>query len=289
MKNVVHHALIWATLFTCPLVASAQARTAQRTAPPAPGQPGDMLEDRLMATLASREMDGLLEHYFKKHNVPPQKQAAIKGIVALRQLSDANVPAGRKRTLLRDAVKGVDQFIATTRDTEALLLRALLFIEHGMKGQIDQITYLGESPARQAELNEAAEAVFKLFEKAVEECEAQQAKLLAGQTRPSDALLKQWQVLEDRANTAKWNRALASFGLALSLDPANPRRKEVADAALTYLKDFEAPEFEKQHAAVKMQLAKLNMVKGDYLAAIAKFAEAQTSPGIGKFETYEAL
>jgi hypothetical protein len=289
--------IVWAasaglglTVLTPASLAQARSGTAAPARAPAGANSAsaDVLEDKLMAALASREMDGLLDYYFKRHNVPADKQAAIKGIVALRQMSDPNIPPGRKRTLLKEAVKGVDTFIASTKDTEALLSRAFLFIEHGMKGQINQIEYFGESPARQAELNEAADAVVRLLDKAIEECEAQQNKLLAGQTRPTDALLKQWQVLEDRLTTARWTRAHVAYGLALSLDPANPKRKEIADAAIAFLKDFEAPEYQRQ-AAVRLQLGKLNLVKGDYVGAAGKFAEALKTPGIDKFAAYEAM
>src|SRR5205823_4262277 len=87
---------------------------------------------------------------------------------------------------------------------------------------------------------------------------------------------------------AKWTKAFASYGLALSLDPANAKRKEIADAAITFLKEFEDPSFQRE-VAVKIQMAKLNMVKGDYDAALAKLAEAQKVAGIDKEGQYNAL
>src|SRR5687768_3999096 len=156
-----------------------QAQPQARAQPAAKAASGDPLEDKLMAALATREMDGLLEYYFQKNNVPAEKRSAIKGIVALRQMNDPNVSPARRRALLKDAIKGVDQFVATTKDTEALLTRAIQFFEGGMKDQIGQIEYFGESPARQAELNDAAEAVDKLLDKVISECAAQQDKLMA--------------------------------------------------------------------------------------------------------------
>src|SRR5260221_4516965 len=64
--------------------------------------PEAALEEKVMGSLASREMDGLLEYYFKKNNVPAEKQAAVKSIVAWRELSNPKLPNARRRALLQD-------------------------------------------------------------------------------------------------------------------------------------------------------------------------------------------
>jgi len=246
------------------------------------------LDDKVMSSLASREMDGLLEYYFKKNNVPADKQAAVKSIVAWRELANPKLPNARRRQLLQDGIRGIKAFIDSTRDTEALANRAAQLIDYGMSNEITTIEYFGETPAAQAELNDAAEAVMKLLDKTIAECEAQQTQVLAGQTRSSPALLAKWQALEDRMTSARWVKALASYGLALSLDPSNPRRKEVADAAIAYLKDFEDPQYQRE-AAVKLQTGKLQLAKGDYDAAIAKLADAQKVNEIDPQTKYESL
>jgi hypothetical protein len=254
----------------------------------APVSPEAALEDKLMGSLAAREMDGLLDYYFKKHNIAPERQAGVKSIVAWRELSNPKITVGRRRQLLQDGVRGVKTFLDSTRDTEMLMTRAAQLIEYGMKNEINQIEYFGETPARQAELNESSEAVIKILDKAIAECEAQEAQVLAGQTRPSPQLLQKWQTLDDRLQTAKWTKAFSSYGLAISLDPASPRRKEIADAAIAFLKDFEDPSFQRE-VAVKLQTGKLDMAKGDIDAAVAKFAEAQKVKEIDKQGQYDTL
>jgi hypothetical protein len=253
-----------------------------------PVSPEAALEDKLMGSLAAREMDGLLDYYFKKHNIAPERQAGVKSIVAWRELSNPKITVGRRRQLLQDGVRGVKTFLDSTRDTEMLMTRAAQLIEYGMKNEINQIEYFGETPARQAELNESSEAVIKILDKAIAECEAQEAQVLAGQTRPSPQLLQKWQTLDDRLQTAKWTKAFSSYGLAISLDPASPRRKEIADAAIAFLKDFEDPSFQRE-VAVKLQTGKLDMAKGDIDAAVAKFAEAQKVKEIDKQGQYDTL
>src|SRR5207253_4024047 len=81
-------------------------------------------EDKLVSALASREMDGLLDYYFKKHNVPADRQAAIRSLSAWRELNNPNLPAARRRQLLLEGVKGIKNFIASTKDTELLMTRA---------------------------------------------------------------------------------------------------------------------------------------------------------------------
>jgi hypothetical protein len=273
-----------------------RAPAAQAAFKPAPGapvavraaSPGAALEDQRRGALAAREMDGLLEYYFKKHNIPPERQAGVKSIVAWRELSNPKITVGRRRQLLQDGVRGVKTFLDSTRDTEMLMTRAAQLIEYGMKNEVNQIEYFGENPTRQAELNESAEAVIKILDKVIAECEAQEGQVLVGQTRPSPALLTKWQTLDDRLQTAKWTKAFSSYGLALSLDPASPRRKEIADAAIAFLKDFEDPAFQRE-VAVKIQTGKLDMVKGDIDAAVAKFAEAPKVAGIDKEGQYNTL
>ena len=246
------------------------------------------LEDRLMGSLASREMDSLLAYYFQKHNVSTERQDAVKSIVAWREMGNPNLPAARRRQLIAAGIKGINNFLNAQRDTEALMTRAGQLIEYGMKGQINQIEYFGDSPSRQAELNESAEAVVKMLDKTVDECEAQENQLLAGQIRPNPALLAKWQTLDDRLQTARWTKAFSSYALALSLDPADARRKEIADAALTFLLEYEKPEYQRE-VSVKTQMGKLLMVKGDIPAALAKLGEALMVKGIDKQGQYEAM
>jgi len=245
-------------------------------------------EDKLVSALASREMDGLLDYYFKKHNVPADRQAAIRSLSAWREMNNPNLPAARRRQLLLDGVKGIKNFIASTKDSELLMTRAGQLIEFGMKPQITQVEYFGETPKSQAALNEFADAVMKLLDKTIEECEAQENQVLAGQTRPNPQVMAKWQALDDRLNTARWTKAFASYGLALSMDPADAKRKETADAALTFLKDFEDPQYQRE-AIVKLQMGKLNLAKGDTAAALAKFNEALKAPGIDKPSQFEAM
>jgi hypothetical protein len=169
-------------------------------------------EDRLMGALATREMDSLLNYYFEKHKVPSEKQAAVRSIAAWRELANPNTPPARRRALIADGVKGVDNFLAVAKDTEQLMNRAALIVEYGMKGQINQIEYFGESAARQTELNEAAEAVMKILDKTVEECEAQQNQALAGQVRPNAALMQKWQTLDAGCRRRSGRRRSARTG-----------------------------------------------------------------------------
>lgn len=244
-------------------------------------------EDRLMGTLASREMDSLLTYYFEKHHITPERQDVVKSIVAWREMGNANLPAARRRQLISAGIKGLANFLNSTKDTEALMNRAGQLIEYGMKGQINQIEYFGPSATLQTELNDSAEAVMKMLDKAIEECEAQENQVLVGQTRPSPALLQKWQTLDDRLNSARWTRAFSSYALVLSLDPADARRKDIADAALTFLAEYEKPEYQRE-VSVKTQMAKLMMVKGDTPGAVAKLNEALAVKTIDKLGQYEA-
>ena len=59
---------------------------------------------------------------------------------------------------------------------------------------------------------------------------------------------------------------MARYNLALSLDKADPRRKQLCDDAITVLTPYDQPE---QSVVVQVELgiAKLNLAKGDYDAA----------------------
>jgi len=152
-------------------------------------------------------MDGLLEYYFKKNNVPAEKQAAVKSIVAWRELSNSKLPNARRRALFAGRDRGIKAFMDSTRDTEALANRAAQCdrLRDDQRDHPDRIFRRDAGAA--AELNDAAEAVMKLLDKTIAECDAQQAQVLAGQTRPSPGLLAKWQALEDRMGGAKWVKA----------------------------------------------------------------------------------
>ena len=129
------------------------------------------MEDKLMGAMAAREMDGLLDYYFKKHNVPAEKQAGVKSVAAWRELANPKISVARRKQLLQDGVRGVKTFLESTRDTEMLMTRAAQLIEYGMKNEINQIEYFGETPVRQSELNGSAEAVIQILDKTIAECE----------------------------------------------------------------------------------------------------------------------
>src|SRR5436190_20841309 len=65
-----------------PAAASASAGAAAAAAV----SPEQQLEDKLMSSMASREMTSLLEYYFKANNIAPERQTNVKSIVAWNQL-----------------------------------------------------------------------------------------------------------------------------------------------------------------------------------------------------------
>src|SRR5690348_13352977 len=104
--------LVSATLATLVGVASAQTNK-QSGSQQATGL-NALSDDALLAELASRKMQGLLDHAFSVNNVPPDQRAAMLAIPAINKIGDLDNPPrlNERAELFAQVASGADRVIA---------------------------------------------------------------------------------------------------------------------------------------------------------------------------------
>ncbi|HEV2295582.1 MAG TPA: hypothetical protein VGR35_17165 [Tepidisphaeraceae bacterium] len=225
-------------------------------------------DDRLMTELANRGLEPLLERAFVVNKVPREKQEGIRTLIALRELSDphARLTARERQERIGKIVGGIEQALPGMNDPRVLMQQASVLIKHGVERDVNTLEYWGENPRTQAALRPVAQVVVKLLEKAAAVAEKQAetvANQLKGLDDPRAALAEE---LSNLAISAAYTKAMSDYYVALSIDRADAKRKQIATAAIDALAEFDTPETEVQ-PIVRNRMAKLHMAAGNYSQA----------------------
>lgn len=227
-------------------------------------------DDRLLSELAARELNSLLEFAFDQQKVPVEARAAYRGMNALRRLGDPGVrlTVDQQQKLVRQAVVAVRTALPTMKDPEQITQQALLIYSLGAARDVNAMEFWGEDPQTQARLRPVAEAVTQLLDRA-SQVAGEQAEALGAQiVNPNQqALIARWQRLDDMASTAKYNRHMLDLALVMSIDKADPKRREVANAAVNYLREFDNPESTVQ-PLVRLTMGRLLALVGEHNRAL---------------------
>jgi hypothetical protein len=271
-------------------VAAAQTPTTSRAAR------GEGLEgysdDALMNELATRGLDSLLDRAFEVNNVPEAQRSARRSMLALSRLSDPNarISAAERQQIITDVVKGIDAALPSMNDPNLLMRQAFVLITQAIEPEINTLEYWGTNPRTQGAVRPIVETAMRLLERCATLAREQGEALANRITSPNSPQIARFEELERLQATAEYTRNMVAYDLALALDAASPRRRQVASDALEYLQQFNVPE-NPDRAIVRNRMAKLAMVLGDYDNARRLFASvvtdtAQPRPTVAQF--YEA-
>jgi hypothetical protein len=300
MRKTIPAVVAAAFCITTPLLAQQQRQPAtpqnraqQPAAQPRPTGLNAILEDdqKLLSELGRRQMKTLLDHAFRKNNVPPDEQKVYLTLSSLKQLNEgaANLSRRQQQELVTTIATGIDQVLETTKDPRRMLEINGHLIKAGTVRHLNTLEYWGENTRTQSQLRPVAEAIDRMYERAITLAK-ERADTIANQIRdPNDALAKDWEQMTQLEAMARLNSAFNKYTLALSIDKADPRRAKVAQAGIEVLKEFEDPAYEVQNLAAG-GIAKLNLAIGtkeSLAAAKEKFAtiiKDANAPWSVKFE-----
>lgn len=222
-------------------------------------------ESKLMAEMANRGLTNLLDYYFQKNNVSDDKRKEIVVLIALQHLDSkdfASKSAADRKKEIDDIVAGINNLLPSITDPQRLLRYASALISNGTLRLVNILDYWGDNPKTQAALNPIAETVDKILERAVTESKARAEALLAKITSGTDPRVQQWEEADQIAKLAEYNRARASYGLAISYDKAAvDKRNAVCKRAIEALAQFDE-EGSNVRVPVELDIAKLSMAMG---------------------------
>jgi tetratricopeptide (TPR) repeat protein len=226
----------------------------------------DALSDqRLIAELSSRGLNSLLDRAFDVNNVPPTQRDAMRSLIALKQLGDPNVKlsAAQRQAAVQKAVAGIEVALSSLSDPQIMMNQANALTQYGVELDVNTLEYWGENPKTQAAMRPVVGAVVKLLDKAAAEAQ-KQADLIANTiSGPNDPRATQWENLAGVANLAQYNRRMIDYYVALSMDHADAKRKQIAADAIKFLAQYDNADSTVQ-AGVRNRIAKLHMARGDY-------------------------
>jgi hypothetical protein len=227
-------------------------------------------DDALLAELAGRGLDDLLNRVFDIDHIPADRRAAITNIGALQRLStDKSLTDSQREQLLNRAASGADLIAKTLGDNPQLLLKeGQIIAEQGADPQTGLLEFWGDNDAEKARLHPIAAAAVKLFDQAAQRATAQATDLANRITGPDDKIADVWRKTTDLASAATYQKARLQYALALSLDPADAARTPLIDESIKTLEQWDNGDSGIQ-PQVRLILAKLHSLKGgsDELAA----------------------
>jgi hypothetical protein len=248
-------------------------------------------ENRVLMEISSREMDTLRDYLFDKLKLSPEDRAQFKAIAAFRQLEDPKLTAKQRGQLIRDISAGVDNVLKIVKDPTRLLSLNKQLVDYGTKRALNVMEYWPANPRTQAQVRPVAEAVDKVYAKAIEIAEKQKADIEGRMNAANQAQLgPQWEKLENLVGLAKFSRAFNLYTVALSMDKSDAKRGEVAKKGIDILTEYEDPTYEIQDQC-RVGLAKLYMVAGPEAIGQArnKFAEVLASKKASWGQKFEAV
>src|SRR5436305_14267792 len=147
-------------------------------------------DDTLMAELAARDLNSLLDRAFDVDKVAPEKRDGIRTLSALHRLNDpkAKLTNKERQQLISDSVKGIEQALPKLNDPVVLMQQAVTLIQSGVEQQVNRLEYWGENPRTQGQLRPVVEAVTKILDKASESAAAEADKLSNQIKGPNDTV-----------------------------------------------------------------------------------------------------
>ncbi len=251
-------------------------------------------EDRVLAELANRGLDSLLNRAFENQKVPAGKRDAIRTMSALQELGnpESKLTARQRDQLIKRVVTGIESALPQLIDPRALWDQAAVLLQTAIMRDVNLLEYWGENPRTQGELRPIVETVLKMLEQ-VQKLATEQAEQIANTIRtPDDPAVKRYTAADSLATMARYTHAMTEYYLALAIDAkaGMAKRKEVATGAIEALAEFDNADSTVQ-PEVRNRVGKLNLAADEYDAAKKAFVsviDKTVSPAPNFAQQYEA-
>lgn len=252
-------------------------------------------DEALVQEMSRYGMDSLLDRYFATSNVAGEQQASVRAMMSIRTLltNGDKLPPAQRQQIVARIIQGADRIVPTLNDPKQLMQLATALITAAMERNANTIEYWGENPRSQQELRPAAELVAKVLDLCSVKAKEKSEKLVEKfGNNPSQAQLNEYTTLDNLSSTAQYTRLMADYYRAMSYPAGDPKRAQIADAAIEGLAEFDTSDSQIQ-PIVRLRIGKLQMVKGEYAAAkrmleTVATADKQIEPKPDALQQYEA-
>src|SRR3954468_11036965 len=249
-------------------------------------------DEKVIAELSKRELGTLRDYMFVKNGVNKEQQAAYLAVSSVKQLGDSKLTRKQQQDLIHNIALGIDKVLATMNDPSELMRLNASLVVNGTARHVNVLEYFGENPKVQSELRPIAEAIDRVYDKAIATAQ-KKADDVANQmtAQNQNRLAPEWEKAMQMVGLAKFNAANNKHTVAMSIDKADPRRAEVAQQGIAALTEYEAPEYEIQ-APARLGIAKLNIDVGSkesIEAAKKKLAEVMAEPKSAWNQKFDAM
>ncbi len=270
------------TLFGGPLACFVLAQSGRAVPPPPAVGLNSLSDDAVMSELSGLKLDSLLNYMFEADHVPKEKQESIKSLGALRELaSSQSISNGRRVTLLKRAVDGLNALLPTMHDPSALMNYTGQLVTKGIEPDIRTLEYWGESPPLKARVKPVADIASKMLQQISEQSETQEKQIEAAGIHGDAARADLWEKLDKLKEQARYDANMIAYYRAVAIDtsggkdlPAVKERAKICDDAIKYFLDpYDLPGADGGgvQPVVHNCIGKLQMTKGDYTAAKTYF------------------
>jgi hypothetical protein len=248
-------------------------------------------DDKVIAEVVGRNMTSLQDYLFKKNNVPLDRQEAYKAIVALPLLDDPKIKPAERARITRTISLGIDNILKTINDARRLMQINSALVIAGTQRPLNILEYWpeGSNPKVQAQVRPIAEAIDRVYEKAIDVGDKEATRIANSMTPANQGqLAPQWEKAQSLVGLAKFSRGNNLYTLALSMDKADPERAKAALKGVAIIKEYEDPVYEIPWQA-KLAMGKLFIAAGPASAGQGKakldeVIKANDAPWGQKFE-----
>src|SRR3954469_2290150 len=124
-------------------------------------------DEKLISELSKRELTTLRDFMFVKNGISKDQQAAYLAVSSVKQLSDSKLTRKQQQELIQTVALGIDKVLATMNDPSELMRLNASLVVNGTARYVNVLEYFGESPKVQSQLRPIAEAIDRVYDKAI--------------------------------------------------------------------------------------------------------------------------
>src|SRR5437016_13869993 len=186
-------------------------------------------DEKVIGELAKRDLTTLRDYMFARDGISKEQQAAYLAVSSVKQLGDSKLTRKQQQELIQNVALGIDKVLATMNDPSELMRLNTSLVVNGTSRQVNVLEYFGETPKVQSELRPIAEAIDRVYEKAIAAAQ-KKADDIANQMTPQNQtrLTPEGEKAMQLVGLAKFNAGNNKHTLAMSMDKADIQRDEGA-------------------------------------------------------------